>query len=518
MTPRSREKAPVKALGLAACLGAAWSSTPGCLQFDPFECENAFQCDRGGGLGGVCQPSGFCSYPDASCPTTGQRYDPSAGNGLGGQCVESPGESTDSGIATATGGSSESDATDSQTEATQGTSTGDSSTGDPPCGAAGQTCCPGDGCEAGLECRGGGCTCVAEVVAGRRHTCIIDLDGAVRCWGANDFGQLGNAAEAFESEPVEVSNAFGASMGALELTADRQTCVSRSDDAVFCWGDNTAGKADPANPAEIVVPTQLMGLTGLSGLSAGGSHTCAAGPAGVVATCWGDNTLGQLGGVMPGPGPHQLSGAVELVELAAGATHVCGRTQPGAVYCWGDNARGQLAQDPMMLPTSGNLVQVAVPPVSQIVAGDHFNCVRTTDDVRCWGRGDLGELGDGMGLDQTSPVVATLPDDVTVQRLAAGPRHVCALTTQGELYCWGSNDKGQLMLTPDPMGNDLYTFAPRKLETDVGFLSITTGATHSCGLTDQGSVACWGTNTEGQIGDGTTAYAFAPTEVSLTCP
>jgi alpha-tubulin suppressor-like RCC1 family protein len=503
-----------------------------CLRFSPFVCDNDAQCDAE--MGGVCQLAGagdsgsetvggggggWCSYPDDTC-NGGLRYEPNAGDGLGGSCIG--GEVTTG--PTSEGSVGESDATSEPTsgpmttDPTVASTAATSDTGED-CGAAGQPCCGGDSCADGLECKGSGCGCVAGIASGSRHMCAILLDGSLWCWGANDLGQLGKLDPPFDPLPVQVT-VLGANQ-TVAVSAQNHTCALRDDDIAMCWGDNGSGQSLPSSMEPEVLPTEVTWAQPATLVAAGLSHSCAGREPGmpVVATCWGANGQNQLTSMAPAPGPVDVNFDTDFAEIELGGTHSCARTAAGAVHCWGGNAQGQLAADPATVPTSPTLLAVAIDPAADIAVGRDHSCASTDLGVMCWGRNDSGQLGDGSAMQQNAPVAAALPPEAgDIASLAAGPHHTCALTVDGELWCWGSNDRGQLMLEPDEMGNDAYTHTPVRLVVGASVLAVATGTTHTCAMVDTGEILCWGTNTEGQIGDGGTSYAFSPTPVMLECP
>jgi alpha-tubulin suppressor-like RCC1 family protein len=499
-----------------------------CLSFDPFACTDATACSLGGATGACV--GGWCAYPDPECVESGMRYDENAGEGFGGLCVGAPGTSdTDpSGPGTTTMGTestTESTVTSMSTTASTtnvtetGTTTDDS---DNTCGAAGQMCCDGDQCEAGLTCLADQCGCVTGIVAGNRHTCISKANGSVWCWGANDLGQLGNQANAFESTPIEVGSDLGEGSSVAALSAFQTTCALRSDDIAICWGQNANAQVDFEDLVSTVLPpTQNSAAAGTSLIAAGGTHTCFGKSGASIATCFGDNTNGQLTTATPSPGPVDLSGTFQFAEMEAGNQHTCGRTAAGDVFCWGLNTLGQLGVDPIGTPTSAAQIQVTLGQAADLAVGRNHTCARVGNEVHCWGQNANGELGDGTGTPQFSPAtLAMLPAQLTVAELISYPDSTCALMTNGDLFCWGSNAFGQLRLPPDKMGEDqVRTLTPQQIDLD-GLLAVDVagGATHSCIRTDIGEVYCWGTNTQGQIGNGSTAFALDPTLVEVTCP
>jgi alpha-tubulin suppressor-like RCC1 family protein len=295
--------------------------------------------------------------------------------------------------------------------------------------------------------------------------------GAVKCWGWNGYGQLGNPANNDPNPtPLDVP---GLSSGVVAISAgDYHTCALTTAGAVKCWGGNqyaelgnpTNTDSDNPNPA----PLQVTELTsGVAAISAGGlppageSHTCALTTGGAV-KCWGNNNEGQLGnptnaGIFynSNPTPLQVTGLTSGVgAISAGDSHTCALTTGGAVKCWGDNGSGELG-NPTNSGTSYNTpnptpLQVTglTSGVAAISAGNGYTCALTTAGaVKCWGSNHYGQLGNptNSGTVNANPT----PSDVSVlssgiAAISAGSGHTCALTTAGTVKCWGWNDYGQL--------------------------------------------------------------------------
>lgn len=489
--------------------------TTACLNFDPFACTDNAQCDKGDT--GVCQPSGYCSYLDDMCPS-GYRYEEHAGEGLAGKCVEPFGETSGPTSApTTTDGTSEAETTETNPSATN------PATSDPTmatteesgdtCGGAGQPCC-GSTCDGGLECFADMCGCVAAIDAGDRHTCAVLVDGSVYCWGANDVGQLGEVMGANALSPVAASAMFGGGMRAIDISATRQTCAVRDDGSAVCWGDNGVGQAVPGDVAAIVAPT-MSTVASATFAATGGSHSCIARSDGVLMTCFGDNDLNQLT-TGTEPGPIDMPALFQFAEIELGSAFGCGRQPTGEVHCWGNNASGQLATDPVATPTSGTLLAITLGgAAADIAVGRNHACARVEDVVSCWGANNVGQLGDGTLTQQIAPVLVTLPAGA-ISKLEAGPDHTCVVHGDGDLYCWGSNLGDQLLIQEGP---DEYAASPVLVPTgDLVIEDVTGGVEHACILTDTHQVHCWGPNTQGEAGVGMAGYVFAPQPIDLECP
>jgi alpha-tubulin suppressor-like RCC1 family protein len=353
---------------------------------------------------------------------------------------------------------------------------------------------------------------VQAIAAGGSHTCAL-TSGGVKCWGDNGVGQLGDGTSADKSTPVDVLG-LGSGVQAMAVGGNH-TCALTSGGGVKCWGDNDYGQLGDGTSADKRTPVDVAGLgSGVQAIAAGGNHTCALTSGGVK--CWGWNESGQLGDGTSGSGadkntPVDVAGLGSGVQaIAAGGNHTCALTS-GGVKCWGDNYRGQLGDGTLAGKNTPVDVLGLGSGVQAIAAGDNFlyshTCALTSGGgVKCWGANDYGQLGDGTTASKSTPVdVAGLGSGV--QAIAAGGEHTCALTSGG-VKCWGYNYRGQL-------GDG--TTASKSTPVGVSGLSSgvqasAAGRLHTCALTSGGSAKCWGYNSSGQLGDGA-AWRTTPVDV-----
>ena len=250
-------------------------------------------------------------------------------------------------------------------------------------------------------------------------------------------------------------------------------------------------------------------------VAAGHYHTCALTAGGGVA-CWGFNNDGQLGDGtrMDRLTPTAVSGLGSgIAAIAAGANHTCALTAGGGVVCWGRNTDGQLGNG-----GSGSSSRSLTPTpvvglengVAAIAAGYAHTCALTTGGaVLCWGANWAGQLGDGTTAERKTPT-AVIGLESGIATLVTGGVHTCAVTSAGGAMCWGWNTTGQL--GDGTTTGRLTPVAVAGLEGGVEML--TAGDTHTCAVTAAGGGVCWGKNLSGQLGDGTTADRWTPTAVS----
>ncbi|MCH7579086.1 MAG: hypothetical protein IIB22_02460 [Chloroflexi bacterium] len=262
--------------------------------------------------------------------------------------------------------------------------------------------------------------------------------------------------------------------------------------------------------------TSANPLTDVSAVAAGGSsHTCA-----VTATdgvkCWGLNKDGQLGDgtTISRRTPTDVSGLEIDSIVAPGGFHTCALSAAGAVRCWGNNFVGQVGDG----TNTGRSIPVDVSElgsqIAAIAAGFNHTCVLTdAGGVKCWGQNILGQLGDGTMTDRNAPVdVVGLSSGVAA--IATGGGHTCVLTTTGGVKCWGDNIFGELgAATTERCGpvNNPCSTTPVDVVGLTDVTAVAAGVGHTCALTTEGSVMCWGYNTYGQLGDGSTPRYHHPT-------
>jgi len=360
---------------------------------------------------------------------------------------------------------------------------------------------------------------VVALAAGWYHTCAmmdVSLGGGIKCWGDDQFGQLGDGTNA-QRTPVDV-NTLTAGVAGLAAGSEHTCAVldGAHGSGAMCWGHNSFGQLGDGTTVNRTAPVVVAGLvSGVTILAMGGDHTCAVMVGGSV-KCWGNNRFGQLGDGtdITRIAPVDVSGlAGGVIALVAGERHTCAVTVVGGVKCWGDNTFGQLGNGfttPQSVPT--DVIGLESGVVALAAGGWHTCALMDADHgggVKCWGLNSSGQLGDGTDNQRNAPTdVNGLASGVTA--VAAGFEHTCALTAEGAVKCWGANNSGQL-----GDGTTTSRNTPVDVSTLVnGITALAVGFEHTCALTAEGAVKCWGANNSGQLGDGTALLRPSPADVS----
>jgi len=353
---------------------------------------------------------------------------------------------------------------------------------------------------------------LTSISAGGEHSCALSAGGGVICWGLNTHGQLGDGTTTNRSTPVAVS---GLSTGVVMISAgDYHTCALTSSGGVKCWGENQNGQLGNGTKTNSSIPVAVSGLSsGVIAISTGSYNTCAL-IAGGSLKCWGWNGLGQLGNgnTTDSSVPVTISGLSQLMAVAEGYGHTCVLTTNGEVKCLGYNEYGQLGNNSKTNSSTPVKVSGLSGPLGGISLADVHSCVYKVDGTTyCWGLNDVGELGNGTTVDSPKPVQVSGSTGV-LTTINAGGGQACGLTVSGGLKCWGDNTYGQLGDGTTTNRSTLNTVP--SLTSGVAMVSV--GYMHSCALMMNGGMKCWGRNASGQLGNGTTTGSLIPVNVGAS--
>ncbi len=413
---------------------------------------------------------------------------------------------------------------------------------------------------------------VGLLSVGGSHACLSETDGTTRCWGSGVDGRLGNNSTNGQSGPARVRSVEdGSGNGsAAAVTTAAGLLPGRT---------GIAHDYDPGSDFENYLDNIVQ-------VSAGGSHTCGLGFDSIL-RCWGDNGEGQVGRIrlyvaaggtggfladggtsfnvaafVYGPGDRSTTAGTltpfteafyDVTQVGSGGSHTCAvydtADETGLVSCWGLGQQGQLGVN-NLLPSPGTANASADSPqpvalddansatdvlsdIIQVAAGGQHSCALSEDgDVYCWGGSTAGrpELGVGTVNATLGNTVLVASTDAPVQvvnvsgdsgnlgmvtQIVAGTSHTCALSSGGNVYCWGLDQQGQLGAGGGMASNRDVGAANASADTPLqvinvsgdsgnlsGIIQITAGANHTCALSSSRRVYCWGQDNLGQLGAG----------------
>jgi alpha-tubulin suppressor-like RCC1 family protein len=399
---------------------------------------------------------------------------------------------------------------------------------------------------------GAGRTAVA-LSSGAAHTCAILDNGSVSCWGANYFGQLGNGGlsnpGAFTATPT-LTSSLGAGRTAVALSSGSyHTCAILDNGSVSCWGSGDYGQLGDGRTSDASTPTLTSSLPAgrtAVAISSGYSHTCALLDNGSV-SCWGRGDYGQLGGggtsdqTTP-THTSSLGTGRTAVALTSGYEHTCAILDNGSVSCWGRGDAGQLGDGGTSNQTTPTLTgSLGIGRTAVAISSGPWHTCSILDNgaVACWGYGDYGQLGNGGTSTQRTPTLTgSLGSGRTAVAIVAGDEHTCAILDNGSVTCWGYNNYGQLgnggttsstiptltsslgagrtvsLSERDLDGDGTNMIFQTNLNLDYRERMLSSGDPHTCVILDNGSVSCWGYNSDGQLGNGGTTSSSTPTLTS----
>lgn len=345
---------------------------------------------------------------------------------------------------------------------------------------------------------------VTAIACGTDHFLALKNDGTVWAWGNDTLAQLGDGQQ--PHNPTSVPAPVLDLEGIVAIAAGGQFSLAVGHDGtVWAWGDNTYGQlgTGSTSPAFAPTPQAVPGLASIVGVSAGAEHGLAVRSDGLM-FAWGNNASGQLGNGTMATGtfaPAEVQNLTGVASVSAGSFTSLALRGDGSVWAWGDNASRELgvasSSSTIVVPTAATTPGGVV----EITAGFHHS-LAVCGDGSIWGWGDntYGQLGIGTGA--ANPVVTPtrVQTIATGVMAAASSQNSVAMGSDGTVWTWGDNLRGEL-----GNGSGPFTQTPVQLKNFTGALSIAGGNEHTLALAAPGTLWGWGMDAHGQFGVGATS-------------
>jgi alpha-tubulin suppressor-like RCC1 family protein len=362
------------------------------------------------------------------------------------------------------------------------------------------------------------------LAAGFNTSCYASGDGKLYVWGHNSSSQLGFKFTIPELKPTRKLLPAGVRVTQV-VSGPHFTEVLTPEGKVYGWGDNYCGELGIGSsnpPHERTLAARMPTGVSFLQLAAGDCFMAALATTGVIYT-WGDNAQGQQGISQMRdsrvPHPIDMPAGVRFEQVAACRYHCLGLTTDGQVYSWGGNSLGELGQgtrdiQPHTVPTL-----VVLPRgvrFTQIATGAYHSLgITATGALYAWGSNELGQLGDGSThISRPTPQPVKLPAKVRFTQVYSGTDawFSLALTSDGHVYAWGSNNFGQL-----GVGNKVDQHLPARvhLPPAVRCVRLACDSWHTLALTDNEEVYSWGSNGHGELGVAGGGQHLAPVRAVL---
>jgi cysteine-rich repeat protein len=387
---------------------------------------------------------------------------------------------------------------------------------------------------------------VTQISAGSIHTCALLASGEVRCWGDGQLGKLG-----YEDITTIGDNEVPSSVGTTQFTdsigpfkiaaGPGNTCVILNSFQLRCWGIGAAGVLGFGNTLNIgdnetplSAPTIDVGGGLVFDVSLASNHICAL--VGDSVKCWGSGDAGRLGyGNEDNIGDNETPASVGFVDLSGesiaqvvvGDEHSCALFLSGLVKCWGRNDRGQLGQGNTQdigdneLPSSIGAINLGARNATQLAAAGSHTCALfgSTGEVFCWGSaGNFGVLGYGnaedIGDNEEPFVAGPVSLNGFATQITTNAFHTCALLQGGFVQCWGNGSFGQLGYgNRNTIGDDEFPSSVQPLSVNAE--QIVAGFAHTCSKNFSGEIVCWGSATNGSLGYANQTDVLSPDSVGF---
>lgn len=358
-----------------------------------------------------------------------------------------------------------------------------------------------------------------SVSSGSNHNCAISQSKHLFCWGDDSSRQLGIPTVGTQETPPYIVD-LNLSWQAV-AAGENHTCGIQEDHTLWCWGDNQSHQLGITGANQADRPFSVDAESDWQAISAGIHFNCglrAINEGELYLFCWGKNDTGQTGTGGAGADvntPQQVGTANNWRSVHAGGNHACAVDETDTLYCWGDNGFGQLGQNNNSDQSSPT--QVADAGQWQMAtAGENHSCgIQTDGTLWCWGNNEAGQLG--QGHTQHQAIISQVEHSTTWRWVTAGASHTCAIDADYLPYCWGLNLQGQLGTGAPLKVNSTLAI---QYELSDNWISVDSGHAHTCGLKQTfgdptlKTLWCGGLNHYGQLGIHSIANMDEPQQIS----
>lgn len=346
--------------------------------------------------------------------------------------------------------------------------------------------------------------CWQSVSAGFVRSFGIKSDGTLWAWGQNSTGLLGDGTYVDRSSPVRIGTASNWQAIAM---GDFHTIGLKTDGTLWAWGQNFDGQLGDGTNTSRATPVQIGTATNWQAISAGFGFNLAKKADGTLWT-WGQNSAGQLGlglGNVDVLVPTQITGMTNCISFSAGGAHALIIKSNGTLWACGLNSSGQLGIGSSV--NKNTYVQVGTAADWRMVSAGGYNsfAIKNANTLWSWGQNQNGALGTGDLFNRN--VVGAVGSSTDWQTVYAGDYHMMAKKTNGTLWACGGNAFGV---------GQFGTMSPLQLSTATNWDAVSVGDAHFLATKTDHTLTASGGNYYGQIGNGTSMNSVVLGQVSCS--
>ena len=364
---------------------------------------------------------------------------------------------------------------------------------------------------------------MVDVSCGNHHSVSLASNGDVWAWGQNNGGQLGNGTTVDKHEPTKINTLSGKGITAIaESTVSDHSIALASNGDVWAWGNNASGQLGDVTTTNRSIPVKITALSGksITKVVTGGGHSMALDSNGDV-WGWGYAMHGELGDgsytMRTNPIKIPALSGKDFTKISAGLYHNLALDSNGDVWAWGCNCSGEVGNGETTNCGYGVYIPFKITALSgkgitAVKAGCHNSfALASNGDVWAWGNNAWGKLGDGTEVNRLTPVKNTILSGKGIAKIESGWTHTIALASNGDVWASGWNSWGQI---GDGTTTEWHTPVKITALSGKGITAISAGYAHNLACASNGDLWSWGLNSKGQLGDGTTTNRRTPVKIT----